>query len=242
MWSLSNIRYLAPHSMALSPEDNPRLLWFALESFDAYGVGYSICNENCSDASGWTHQKLVTGSTGFGATQILVDSDGDAYFAYSGGPSNGTTYYHCEDSDCTTAGASQIEFENRLIYALALSNTDMPRFASLNATGSIQYGSCDGSCSEETAWRFQNVDYVSMEDMMAPAMDLTIDPSNFPLVAYANGGELKLAISSEAPPPWGAASVAGITSSPAEKIIIFMLMLVLPMGMLFLLRVRKKKC
>ena len=69
---------------------------------------------------------------------------------------------------------------------------------------------------------------------------MALDPSNLPIMAYAQGGTLRVAVASEQP-AWGVSSMVGMTNRPSSEKVNCLLVLIVSMGTLLFWKGRRRR-
>jgi hypothetical protein len=176
---------LAYPSLALTPENRPRLMWF-----DDYSYFYAECSHDCHVPASWTKARIFLNPNNFSnypgdARYFVLDSQARPRFvSYD---YNGLTYAFCDD-DCTLpSNWSFVDLDLGLslnALQLVLSSTGQPRVIGVDSSDNLVYAQCDQNCSLAQNWSKTAVGSSVGSIFSSPIYSLRLDSQNRPRIAY----------------------------------------------------------
>ena len=226
-------------------DDLPRIAYSRSPSIFEQVVQYGACDGDCGDASNWVSGVPISDYvvTTYGhIVDMELDSLGVPRFTagvYVGEyPTSG--YITCTDSSCASTTTLAFAYGD-YPTSLALTDYDTPRAGfvhdDVTPDNEVDYGSCDADCDDLASWSFQKV--TSGGEGVSKVL-MALDPSNLPIMAYAQGGTLRVAVASEQP-AWGVSSMVGMTNRPSSEKVNCLLVLIVSMGTLLFWKGRRRR-
>ncbi len=217
-----------------SSQGLPRITYRDGDPRAGMATNYLHCEADCSNEANWGGAFISWKEDVAGKLDMKLNANGVPRFVASG---EGFEYIVCADASC--AEKTYTVFNNRYAEALALTRSDTPRVAVLDRKEgtNLAYASCDRACAVPTGWRFEDV---ITEDGPITSVNLALNVSQLPVVAYAQGNRLRYGVGQE-DTGWGTASLLGVEASPSMQARNYVAMLVLPLAMAFVWRTLRRK-